>query len=65
MPTLERPRQVSEEDEELQRQRLRVRRGPPLQDLSGKRGYPEDRPVITPGRPSPPPPPPEAQPPPQ
>ena len=42
--------QVTEEEEELQRARLRVRRGPPLQDLSGTRGFPEDRPPQTPGR---------------
>ena len=42
--------QVSAEDEELQRARLNVRRGPPLQDLSGTRGFPEDRPPRAPAR---------------
>ena len=32
--------QVTPEEEELQRQRLAVRRGLPLQDLSGRRGFP-------------------------
>ncbi|KAK9835326.1 hypothetical protein WJX81_002171 [Elliptochloris bilobata] len=40
--------QVTEEEEELQRARLNVRRGPPLQDLSGTRGFPEDRPPQAP-----------------
>ena len=35
------PAQVSKEDEELIRQRLGVKRGLPLQDLSGNRGFPQ------------------------
>ena len=34
--------QVSKEEEELAKKRLAVTRGLPLQDLTGKRGFPED-----------------------
>ena len=33
---------VTQDEEELQKARLTIRRGAPLQDLSGKRGFPED-----------------------
>ncbi len=42
---------VTRDEEELQKARLTIRRGAPLQDLSGKRGFPEDprsRPVAPP-----------------
>ena len=35
------PMQVSKEEEELIKQRLDVKRGLPLQDLSGNRGFPQ------------------------
>ena len=38
---IERPMQVSKEEEELIKQRLDVKRGLPLQDLSGNRGFPQ------------------------
>ncbi len=34
--------QVSKDEEELAKKRLDVKRGLPLQDLTGKRGFPED-----------------------
>ena len=34
--------QISRDEEELARKRLEVKRGLPLQDLTGKRGFPED-----------------------
>ncbi len=34
--------QVSKDEEELAKKRLEVKRGLPLQDLTGKRGFPED-----------------------
>ncbi|KAK9864950.1 hypothetical protein WJX84_010154 [Apatococcus fuscideae] len=33
---------VTKDEEELQKARLTIRRGAPLQDLTGKRGFPED-----------------------
>ncbi len=34
--------QVSKDEEELAKKRLSVKRGLPLQDLTGKRGFPDD-----------------------
>jgi hypothetical protein len=34
--------QVSKDEEELQKARLQVKRGLPLQDLGGSRGFPDD-----------------------
>ena len=34
--------QVSQDEEKLQKARLEVKRGLPLQDLSGNKGFPED-----------------------
>ena len=34
--------QISKDEEELARKRMEVKRGLPLQDLSGKRGFPDD-----------------------
>ena len=34
--------QVSKDEEELANKRLEVKKGLPLQDLTGKRGFPED-----------------------
>ena len=34
--------QVSKDEEELAKKRLEVKKGLPLQDLAGKRGFPED-----------------------
>ena len=34
--------QVSQDEEKLQKARLDVKRGLPLQDLSGNKGFPED-----------------------
>ena len=34
---------MSKDEEELQKARLQVKRGLPLQDLSGSQGFPEER----------------------
>ncbi|KAK9805559.1 hypothetical protein WJX72_005072 [[Myrmecia] bisecta] len=36
-------KQVDPQEEELQKARLNIRRGAPLQDLSGNRGFPDDK----------------------